>query len=587
MSIKISLWYQQKWQYMWDLDKIDNDLLVKWPTPHNIYKVPTGHAVVVAGLCEGPEGAKMDPMNTLKWQTIQYYGEGNGYEDREDYAFKVGQCEGGIREGQMCFSSSKAGVVNGINSKTWPHPNTCAPPLDTPTGICEKVGGTKELNPVNGQTPILECEFKVPGTGDPFSDDPDLDNNSCTRSAGYKPRKDLCGDNLDNEKCLIGYDLGNSLIVKGKNNLATTKTQISLDQTQSLAPTDVTSGFHNPIFLGLNDANPYDYQHIAYYAPRPPTIAAPDLSRTCESPGQCRISKINGFTLESRSEGSLMYGGGKAQVSMSFYGWAAQEQTPLKDLYIDWGDGTLTKIENARMKNKKPFCGGTRECELVDGLTCNTDADCPPAAGKCVDVGTCGQSPTVRCVRDQDCALGGNKNDKCMVREFFGNSEDACEANYFQFSHAYACDPLKLKPCEKYCTGNPDLKCDIDWDCGLGDKCVGYLAPSVGGGCYDAQKVACRFTPKVMLKDSWNWCTGECRAGSIVGGTLFDADNTKVRHIYGGCWDGTETMKNTDLEKHIFVIPELEYECRLEPSLNKNIRPWIVYPGSVQIGTLK
>ncbi|MFH1009023.1 MAG: hypothetical protein V1800_16235, partial [Candidatus Latescibacterota bacterium] len=284
------------------------------------------------------------------------------------------------------------------------------------------------------------------------------------------------------------------------------------------------------------------------------------------------------------------------QVSMSFYGWAAQEQTPLKDLYIDWGDGTLTKIENARMKNKKPFCGGTRECELVDGLTCNTDADCPPAAGKCVDVGTCGQNPTVRCVRDQDCALGGNKNDKCMVREFFGNSTDACEANYFEFSHAYACDPLKLKPCETYCTGNPDLKCDSDGDCGLGDKCVDYLAPSVGGGCYDAQKVACRYTPKVMLKDSWNWCTGECRAGSIVGDTLFDAANTKVRHIYGGCWDGTETVRNTDLETTIMDAKLGYNECREsaitkddanKDKIFKNIRPWIVYPGSVQIGTVK
>ncbi|MFH1704987.1 MAG: hypothetical protein ABH861_03350, partial [Patescibacteria group bacterium] len=126
----------------------------------------------------------------------------------------------------------------------------------------------------------------------------------------------------------------------------------------------------------------------------------------------------------------------------------------------------------------------------------------------------------------------------------------------------------------------------------------GYLAPSVGGGCYDAQKVACRYTPKVMLKDSWNWCTGECRAGSIVGDTLFDADNTKVRHIYGGCWDGTETVRNTEVNNVNpgMVMEKYKNECRMtaitkddanKDEIFKNIRPWIVYPGSVQIGTLK
>ena len=578
----------------------------KWPAPHTYASDPGTKNYIVPGLCEGPEGASQDPNNLLNNSSVAAYGDSTGYGGRAAYAFQAGQCEGGIREGQSCFTSSTTGIVNGKTSDEWPHPNTCAPPKGTTVGTCKNVTQTsKSFDPINGQTPLTpDCVFAETGTGNPFSDDPDLDNNACTRSAGYKPRKDLCGQNLDNEKCLIGYDL------------RTGSMQSSLNQAQSLAPTDVTSGFHNPIFLGSTVGSPYDYQHIAYYAPRPPTIAAPDLSRSCESPGQCRISKIGGFTLENQAEGSVSFGGGKAQVSMRFYGWAAHDQTPLKNVYVDWGDGTITKVEEARIKNHKPFCGGTRECELAPGLTCNSDSDCPPASGKCMDVGTCGQNPNIQCVRDQDCAVGGKKSDKCNIRQFFGNSEDACEANYFEFGHAYACNPQKLPLCDasKHCSRNPDIACtnaNVGTVCGVGDKCLADLAPSSVeggvGGCYDSTKVACRFTPKLMLKDSWNWCTGECRAGAMVGDSLSDSTDplnpTLVKHLYGGCWDGTETKRNTDkkLEELIMDGGMGKNECRLERITKeeidkkikteqpyyRNIRPWIVYPGSVQVGTYK
>ncbi|MBU1034852.1 hypothetical protein KKD42_03590, partial [Patescibacteria group bacterium] len=206
-----------------------------WPAPST---VATTFNAVVPGLCEGPVGASLRPQGGN-----QFYSDGI-YGGRSIYAFHAGLCEGGVREGQSC--SNLSDVPGYLPGTGWPHPNTCAPPKDMPKGECKLVTSiSKEFDPVNGQTPILECS--VLGMGDPFSDDPDLDNNACTRSAGYKPRKDLCGKNLDSEKCLVGYDLGNT-----KNKTYTeTFTDVSLDQTQSLAPTDVTSGFHNPIFLGL------------------------------------------------------------------------------------------------------------------------------------------------------------------------------------------------------------------------------------------------------------------------------------------------------------------------------------------------
>jgi hypothetical protein len=280
---------------------------------------------------------------------------------------------------------------------------------------------------------------------------------------------------------------------------------------------------------------------------------------------------------------------------MRFYGWAANEQTPLKGVYVDWGDGTVVKVEGARLKNKKPFCGVTKECSLVPGLTCASDANCPAGGGKCVERGTCAQNPTQICSTNADCQVFGKKGDKCMIREFFGNSNDACEANYFEFTHAFSCDKSALPSCDldsngsadKRCSRNTNIVCSSDAQCGAGDSCVAGLAPpsidGVTGGCFDKTKNACIYTPKVLLKDSWNWCSGDCRAGQKVGTDLTDAPNTKVRHLFGGCWDASETDKNTNLKP---LTDDAPSECPLVPVDSKTIRPWMIYQGAVQVGVI-
>ncbi|MFH1973632.1 MAG: hypothetical protein ABIK13_03455 [Patescibacteria group bacterium] len=561
-------------------------LLRIWPAPHSLHDTQeVGKEKIIPGLCEGAVGAQMTPGGWNGGPSTQTYGYGEPsvytdvlqYKSRSPFALVVGVCDGGVNDGQLCLNDST------LQGDEWPHANTCSPPSDTENSTCKRV--TASIDVTGRQLPATDCAFDNE-TGDPFSKDPDLDNNACTRSAGYSPRRDLCGDVADNEKCLIGYDL------------TTGKKQQSLNQSLSLAPTDVTAGFHKPSFLGFSGANPFDELHIAPYPPRPPTIVAPDLSRTCESPGQCRVSSVNAFSLEEQSAGPVVFSGGKAQVTMRFYGWAAHEQTPLKAVIVDWGDGTFTKIEDARLKNRKPFCGTSRECELIPGLTCNADADCPPAGGKCSERGTCSQNPAKACFRDNECGTG-----KCEFREFFGNSTDACEPGYFEFSHAYTCNPTSRMPscpdklCNRntsiYSVANPSTNvvegCDNDGQCGSGDRCIEGLAPAsvegqVGGGCFDEQKVACLYTPRVMLIDSWNWCTGECRAGALVGNEPMDVASSKVKHVYGGCWDGTETVKNWDISTPIMGANT--NECSLGET-NRNIRPWIVYQGAVQLGSYR
>jgi hypothetical protein len=89
------------------------------------------------------------------------------------------------------------------------------------------------------------------------------------------------------------------------------------------------------------------------------------------------------------------------------------------------------------------------------------------------------------------------------------------------------------------------------------------------------------------LKDSFNWCTGECRSVR-VGNDWIDGPGAKVRHVYGGCWDGTETKKNSDPDRVIMSegVNNTD-ECSLDTNVGVYTRPWIVYPGAVEIGTIK
>lgn len=594
-----------------------HDNIYRWPRAHIVQQANPESSDVqkplyLPGACEGVYGAAQDPYdssvqpaylsknqvasNLYKWGTpieqippemqgslgYYYYGYGGDVfanqpttPDDSDAISKFAKCKGGINDGMMCWKD-----------------DNCMPDANVEPGKCEKVA---DIDPASGkQTPVDGCKLDV---GDPYTLDPELDNNSCTRKPGYQPWLNVCGfGTAENEKCLLGYDLAGVLT----NTLIPTET--------SLPPTDVTPGFHNPKFLGLSTVAEEDYQHISFYAPRPPTVAAPDLSNACQTPGQCPIAEIGSFALEDQVEGPLYYGGGQAQVTMRFYGWAAHDQTPLKAMYVDWGDGTITKVENGRIKNKKPFCGVKTECELIPGLTCSNDSDCPPKGGKCVPRGTCSSQPALLCSRDNECRSFAHPDDKCEFRELFGNSDDACEPNYFELSHAYACERknamtscLDVNAEEVYrCNRNPDQICTPDSKgedsvaCGIGDSCVIGLAPSsvegISGGCFDENDVVCRYTPKLILKDNWNWCTGECRAGTEIEGQLSDKAGSAVKHLYGGCWDGTETKRNTYLKE--FLMDDKTNECSLDykalkTTVNRNIRPWVVYKGAVNVGVIQ
>lgn len=573
---------------------------------------------------------------------------------------RLGRCEGGLRSGQAC--------VLGNN-------------IQNSAGSCNVSYGTEETTASNScglvdsgspsYTPVASCLMPGFVSGPNTSLDPNEDNNVCTHSGGYQPRQDLCPNPSDEYCGLISYNISDLATY----NAATRVGSLDPNSTYPL-PTDVTLGHYTPTFLGFPSTpaiNASTFSYLTYYTPRPPRVAAPD-TRNCPVPGQCPISRLDAISLDGLADGSVVAGGGQHKASLRFYAWAAHEQMPLRQVTIDWGDGKNQIIDDTRLKNRKPFCGVQKECSdpiRGAGLTCQVDSDCPPGAGVCVPVGTCEDSPQRTCNTDDDCTIGGVR-DTCRIRTMFGNSTDACQQDYFDFTHVFTCGAFEARtlpsctsptgvpvvaPGQCYfgdgddvlgnpmsgfttrpactvvadcatvlndvygeplpagstcgpppvdpadlvatrCSRDPSRSCTADSDCAVGDTCIDALAPP--SGCFDAASNSCRFTPRVMVQDNWGWCSGECR-NTLVGGNLEDTASVKVRHPYGGCYvgnvfNGTEDQKvrfnnrstNADTgigvgAAQLYVVPGAEAgECNPAAS-GGTVRPWVVYPGSLQL----
>lgn len=569
-----------------------------------------------------------------------------------------GRCRGGAKAGSLCRVGSVAGdllsceyalgeslVPAGApplhytrldNDPTTHAVTRSTPPLnmstlgeyETAVNRCGLVSIDLGGGASHSYRPVAACaKDGVEGTQTTVSTDLDNDNNICTHTAGYHPRVDLCPDPSDEFCGLIAYKRGDVP---------------SLTPGTSPFPlaTDVTVGHYTPDYLMNSvDRGPFlarfsrnSLSYINFYRPYPPQVAAVD-SGQCRQPGQCAVTRTQTFSFNGQTEGPLPISGGQHKSTIQFYAWASHNQMPIRRMMIDWGDGFVQSLPDAKIKNHKPFCGGTKECYIVTGptrghtgLTCNTDNDCPAGYGRCENMGTCVKQADKTCAQDSDCTGGtsGVVGDRCNIRQFFGNSPDACEQNYFEFSHVYVCNGQRsvMQPtCSTayasgsdssiyHCARNPEVPCGtpgLDAACGPNEYCLADLAPK--GGCWDETTHACHFTPRVLVEDNWGWCTGECRqnrhAVPGVGGapaTVEVSDDTNgdatvgsemvsVAHPFGGCYSGmpvngtpnkNEVRLNTNQR-----LPLTDNECNAENPGDSDarflMRPWIVYPGSLQL----
>ncbi|MBD3251102.1 hypothetical protein GF380_01360 [Candidatus Uhrbacteria bacterium] len=500
----------------------------------------------------------------------------------------LGTCRGGGRDGESC----------GVDSD-------CRPPQMSDSEFEENQGKAEQwCNPVTTgrQTSLADSylaadgsdacwpSFCTPGTDyhPQREDDPALDCNICTHPPGYWPRPQWCQDPNDEYCGLFGYKLDSGSLSGSVRD-------------ERPLPTDVTQGHYlpselNPDGAGSNEdaavsdvAN--DYRYISRYVPEPPQVAAPDV-RTCQG-GQCRITGLGTFALDGLAGGIVNGGTGHHVTTMRFYAWAAHDQMPMRKMVIDWGDGTVSEIPDAHMKNRKPYCQTAKECTQTPGLTCETDADCPPGGGLCATWGTCSNSVTTKCFQDSQCNIGGNTG-FCESRVRFGNDQDACEENYFEFKHAYSCapDPANRPPnCADVggtnrCSGDSDVVCNTNNDCAEGDTCVPNMAPpSISairqGGCFDAQNNRCLFTPRIIVYDNWGWCTGECRNDRDENnGALIDGAGSYQRHPNGGCYDASLIYDNVNF--NTAIGPN---ECSPIREVRTEVPKPITLPTSAQSGT--
>lgn len=587
-----------------------------------------------------------------------------------------GLCTGGTRDGRVCGTDSDCVAVDSV--------------ADRPLSRCGPVSTRASDNAP--WEPVSECRINDTSLQPAGSPGVNLnnDNNICTHKQGYVPRIDLCPNPNDQYCGLIAYNVRRPL-----DSVATAA--------PARLPTDVTLGLHKlPYLLGEGDVDAPD-TYSATYLPRPPMVAAPDI-RNCPSPGKCQVQGLNKMSLDGSSEGIVSVPSSQAKSVLRFYAWAAHNQMPLRSINLDWGDGQVQAINDGKLKNHKPYCAVRKECVTIsrsagvsrdkvdsNGLTCNTDNDCPTGGGSCQAIGTCRDNTGILCTNDSQCRSSSSSKDVCQIRNFFGNSAEACEENYFEFTHLYTCNgpgslPLCRRPaltgrttggqevvpasveltggchygryeadmmngrpttdraiCDastgvsplvacirsvnqrlsltgaaalpettdaatangiscvtripetgtnaNHCERDPNRICnlaDVN-SCAPGDRCLPNLAPT--GGCWDDQVQVCRFTPRVMVQDNWGWCTGECRTTRDSGGAAADDRNPSAGgpialHPYGGCYAATPVGSDRPILDNNERLP-FRNECRaILPTSgtgNQELRPWIVYPGSINL----
>ncbi len=515
-----------------------------------------------------------------------------------------GLCTGGNRDGQVCGADTDCATIDSAT--------------DGPLSRCAPVSArARDTDP---WVPAAECRISDTTLQQAGSPGVNLnnDNNLCTHEQGYVPRIDLCPNPSDQYCGLIAYNVRQS---DGSVRAAS-------DPTSAVRlPTDVTLGLHKlPYLLNEPGADTAADTYSATYLPRPPVLAAPDI-QSCATPGKCGIQGLNKVSLNGSSEGLISVAGSQGKSTLRFYAWAAHNQMPLRSLTIDWGDGQKQVIADGKIKNHKPYCAVRKECVTTSrqstmpferlestGLTCTTDNNCPAGGGSCKSIGTCRDKTNVMCSTDEHCRSSAGDKDVCQIRTMFGNSPEACEENYFEFTHLYTCGgPTTLPLCRTSAYGREAVtrpvaseqggavgqntsRCERDPDrvcnpadaatCAPGDRCVANLAPA--GGCWDDQVQTCRFTPKVMVVDNWGWCTGECRATPDSAGGPADSRAGVAPialHPYGGCYSATPPGSTDPIRTNIPSLLPFKNECSSSypDAINTAFRPWVVYSGSINL----
>ncbi len=233
----------------------------------------------------------------------------------------------------------------------------------------------------------------------------------------------------------------------------------------------------------------------------------------CQSNGKC-YEGPEGITVNNKSNAEVQITSWPAAATMKFYTFADINQMPLKQITINWGDGTVVGPFNGMYRNKRG---------LVDGAcqsgTCNVTSTYWDTTKGSYTTGKF-KIASKTCTTDNDC----KRIEQCLADSAspnFGQVLDTtCENGYQSITHSYQC----IKDQAEYYYSFASGKCPQEFT----------------NGC-------CIYYPKAKVKDNWGWCNGVCGSATGDGGIgCYNAhqvggDNECDSH--DGSWTSTSTMK--------------------------------------------
>ncbi|MBU1132398.1 hypothetical protein KKC32_04100 [Patescibacteria group bacterium] len=213
-----------------------------------------------------------------------------------------------------------------------------------------------------------------------------------------------------------------------------------------------------------------------------PMIAAAIPSGRSDAKGNVLYGAIpNTMTIRGQTSGDIVSLDGQLAVTMNFYAWANDDQMPIRNVTIDWGERVQGVGVDGKYQNHKPRCQRPANeplgiCNGVSGLACSDDSACYDADDpRCEE----GSDPS-RCFFTGKCS--DQKDDR------FGDTTDACMESYFSYNNTYTCN-----------LSDPVLK-----DCGTAGADPNYCRTTYQGN------PACQYIPRVIVTDNWGWCNGTC-----------------------------------------------------------------------------
>jgi hypothetical protein len=207
-----------------------------------------------------------------------------------------------------------------------------------------------------------------------------------------------------------------------------------------------------------------------------PTIAAVVPSGKKDSRGNLLYSaQVNSLTVNGQTRGDIVGQSGQAVVTVKFYGWANDDQMPIRRVSMNWGDelviGADGKFQNHKTRCQRSVREKLGLCDNLGGYACKDENDC------------LGLGASAKC--------NYSVNFEDISNDRFGDTSGACIESYFQFNHAYS------------------------YKASLGD--CGGNATNVACNTTYKGKPASRYRLGAQLMDNWGWCNTSNGGGLYAG----------------------------------------------------------------------